>query len=353
MPSAPVPAHQQFERQIARIHHLLEREGSEVIWNDHIPDPDVPSRLRQIDISIRRDGSLTLVECRLHGKPQDVKWIEELIGRRESLGADGVIAVSASGFTTTARKKALNRGVVLRDFAALTPDEIRTWGQERSMMLNYLSFSYVVYTINVAKKSNTHNFPRITAPDGKPVNPLNWYMPLRELMYRDDLVARDGKFTTVTGKVHNPLLVDGESPISIELVAKVQRISNPVPVFSVKGYVDPLNEVRLAEVGKFELGASEFIENRDRLAIYVDLSRLTIPDGCLFESVMTDAGREVPMHLSPIGMIPTVNCRIPIDIRIQVSENQNTQITGRLGILDVVGDEGPDGELSLNALLRV
>jgi hypothetical protein len=56
-----LPPHTKLERQVERIHQLLEVEGSTVTWNDHIPDPDNPSQPRQIDISIRRDGSLTLI----------------------------------------------------------------------------------------------------------------------------------------------------------------------------------------------------------------------------------------------------------------------------------------------------
>jgi hypothetical protein len=114
------PPHKKFEQQVERIHQLLEVEGSTVTWNDHIPDPDNPSRPRQIDVSIRRDGALTLIECRIHKDPQDVTWIEELMGRRTSLKADAVIAVSASGFTTTAREKAAAHGIHLRDLAALS-----------------------------------------------------------------------------------------------------------------------------------------------------------------------------------------------------------------------------------------
>ena len=95
---AELPLHKRFEQQVERIHQLLEAEGSIVTWNDHIPDPDTPTQQRQIDVSVRRDGSLTLIECRIHKDPQDVKWIEELIGRRLSLKADAVIAVSSSGF---------------------------------------------------------------------------------------------------------------------------------------------------------------------------------------------------------------------------------------------------------------
>jgi hypothetical protein len=122
-----LPQHKKFERQVERLHQLLEVEGSIVTWNDHIRDPDYPSQQRQIDISIRRDVSLTLVECRIHKEPQDVRWIEELMGRRTSLNADAVIAVSGSGFTSTAREKAKGHGIHLRDFATLSREEIQNW----------------------------------------------------------------------------------------------------------------------------------------------------------------------------------------------------------------------------------
>ena len=73
-----------FEQQIERIHSLLEESDASVTWNDRVPDPDNPDQARQIDISIKRDGKVTHVECRIHKTPQDVKWIEELIGRRTS-----------------------------------------------------------------------------------------------------------------------------------------------------------------------------------------------------------------------------------------------------------------------------
>lgn len=82
-----------FEQEIHRLHELVERSGAEVTWNDYIPDPDNPSQPRQIDITVRRDGALTIVECRLQKNRQSVKWIEELIGRRSSLRAASAIAV--------------------------------------------------------------------------------------------------------------------------------------------------------------------------------------------------------------------------------------------------------------------
>ena len=36
-------ASENFEKQIHRIHDLVERNGAEVVWNDHIEDPDNPT----------------------------------------------------------------------------------------------------------------------------------------------------------------------------------------------------------------------------------------------------------------------------------------------------------------------
>ena len=79
-------------------------------WNDRIPDPDNPNQPRQIDITVIWDNELTIIECRIHNRKQDVNWIEELMGRRVSLKADAVIAVSASGFTDGAIRAELHPG---------------------------------------------------------------------------------------------------------------------------------------------------------------------------------------------------------------------------------------------------
>ena len=117
-----------FEEKIKRIYDLLADSGSEVKWNDHISDPDNPAQGRQIDVTIKQAGVLTLVECRHHKSRQDVQWIEQLIGRRVSLGAQIVIAVSSSGFTAGAIAKGRKHGIVLRDLQQLTDNEIESWG---------------------------------------------------------------------------------------------------------------------------------------------------------------------------------------------------------------------------------
>ncbi len=137
---------EEFELQIERIHNLIEQPGSKVTWNDRNIDPDNPSQKRQIDITIHRDNKLTLIEYRIHAKKQDVKWIEELLGRRISLKADTVIAVSAKGFTKGAISKAKSYGIILRDTISLTEEEIREWGHQSKVWLTYYNYKDVHLT---------------------------------------------------------------------------------------------------------------------------------------------------------------------------------------------------------------
>jgi len=124
-----------FEKQVYRINELLKNNNEKVTWNDRIIDPDNPSQNRQIDISIKNGQDLTLVECRIHKSVQDVKWIEELIGRKLSMRANAAIGVSASGFTEGAKLKAKAFGIALRDFYTLTEAEIQKWGTKTTVLL--------------------------------------------------------------------------------------------------------------------------------------------------------------------------------------------------------------------------
>ena len=130
-----------FEEKIKRIYDLLADSGAEVKWNDHISDPDNPTQERQINVTLRNAGVLTLVECRQRKSRQDVQWIEQLIGRRVSLGAQIVIAVSSSGFTAGAIAKGRKYGIVLRDLRELTDDEIASWGQRVEITLSFYEYS--------------------------------------------------------------------------------------------------------------------------------------------------------------------------------------------------------------------
>lgn len=86
-----------------------------------------------------------------------MKWVEELIGRRPSLGADEIIGVASAGFTAGARKKAARFGVRLRDFKQLSDEEITNWGGRRvALTLYYYQYSEAVVALGFPEHRIPH-----------------------------------------------------------------------------------------------------------------------------------------------------------------------------------------------------
>lgn len=139
-------ASKEFELQIKRINDVLVQDHADVTWNDRIPDPDNPKQPRQIDITIRRNGDLTHIECRDHKVPQGSKWIEELYGRKISLNAFAMVGVSSSGFTEGAIKKAKRLGIFLCNLSSLTDKEVQSWGKKTKVKFYYYLFSNLEIT---------------------------------------------------------------------------------------------------------------------------------------------------------------------------------------------------------------
>jgi Restriction endonuclease len=283
-----------FERQIERIHRLIETEDSDVTWNDRIPDPDNPSRLRQIDITIRRDGRLTVVECRIHKEAQDVTWIEELIGRRASLRADAIIAVSASGFTSGAKAKAQNFGIILRSLDTLTAEEIRDWGKERRVDLVFYEFCNLTVTFRLPL--NELDTPiSITNTDG---SPISWRTLFEAGMTTFDEEAWDGSLIGFETELFGSITVNGVTPSSMTIGGDVRRLIQEVHLASIVVYSDPAaaGDADHALIAKYELGSSEIIEASEEVSFVVDLSHIEIPPQYLFRRVLFDFGRVVTMR---------------------------------------------------------
>jgi len=265
------PPSEKFERQIERIHQLLENDGAQVTWNDRIPDPDNPSQVRQIDITIRRGNAITLVECRIHKERQDVKWIEELIGRRQSLRAHAVIAVSASGFTTGAIAKAESFGIILRSMGSLSEPEIRSWGKLTEVQLVYYEFTDCLMTFKLPPRSP---FPRqlsLTKLDGTPV-------------------ALRGVFEQLMRNLDDDRRLDDTAGT---LSARVRRVRRDVEVVSVAVYGAPDSDSPDAHVATFDMGAFEILQSGDIVAVVADLSHVNPPPDCFFHGAGMDFGRIV------------------------------------------------------------
>lgn len=102
-----------FEELVTWIQQSV-HEKAQIIPNEKVPDIHT-KKIRQIDISIRLSDGPThlfvMVEVRDHNKPVDVRYIEEINSKKQSVGANAAFIVSRSGFTETALEKANYLGI--------------------------------------------------------------------------------------------------------------------------------------------------------------------------------------------------------------------------------------------------
>lgn len=98
-----------FQGLVTLIQHAMSGTDIRVESPAMIPDTHT-SKQREVDILVSGELAgiqLTVaLECRDHKDPQDITWIDDLIGKYRDLPVDKVIAVSSSGFTGPAIDKA-------------------------------------------------------------------------------------------------------------------------------------------------------------------------------------------------------------------------------------------------------
>jgi len=168
-----------FEELVARIEKRLSPSGSTVTSPDRIRDVRT-GQLRECDATVRYTvGSaavLILIECRERAATQDVTWLEQLATKRTSVGADVVVAVSASPFTTPAREMGAALGIRLRTIDALTDAEIDEWSQSLVIDLVIIERSLTTLTIELAPEApddelrilDSHLSSWTSDPEGSP-----------------------------------------------------------------------------------------------------------------------------------------------------------------------------------------
>lgn len=296
-----------FEHQIRRIHQLIEQPDSVITWNDRIPDPDNPKQPRQIDITIRRDNKLTLVECRIHKEKQDVKWIEELIGRRASLKGDAVIAVSASGFTEGAILKAKKFGIILRDVVSLTEEEISAWGHSTTVTLTFYKYKNVHIIFKVPRELTRPKL--IDAIMKELTNHKNKFYNLFEVISgKLDKQKFNGRIChfKVPASMNDPIFIDDKSIQDISFEARVKPIQKVLCIPSVVVYDAPRvpSSNRNIFVEIVELGNFEITQSSNDVFIAMDLSPIESPKNCHFRFVELDFKRNVTFEKVEILGMP-------------------------------------------------
>lgn len=139
------PEWREFERLVARIEADAGPTGMVVKSPDRIKCR-VTGQPREVDASIRmRAGTsklLITIECRRRSKKQDVTWIEQLVAKRQAIGADHTIAVSASGFSPEAEAAARQHGISLRRTSEFSAEDIN-----KLLKLDFVIFWHKACTV--------------------------------------------------------------------------------------------------------------------------------------------------------------------------------------------------------------
>jgi Restriction endonuclease len=289
-----------FEQLIHRVYQLLAGSEAEVTWNDHILDPDNPARLRQIDITIRQKRVLTIVECRQHKSPQDVQWIEELIGRRVSLGAHAVIAVSSSGFTAGAQAKARRYAIILRSLQQLTDEEIANWGRRVALTLFFYQYFDLEVSLLLECKDILKIKPKKASMElGRDSFVQSLFIAAAEKIGEANLIADEQPGSTVKFGLKlqsNEFRLCGAPVSEVLFKGKARLISLPVAPSVVCGYGDPRKDSIGGEaiVETFEsLADTSIAHGGDRAWTLLDLSELEVPPFCQFRFWRQDSGEEL------------------------------------------------------------
>jgi hypothetical protein len=293
-----------FEQEIHRLYELVEGEGAEVTWSDRIPDPDNPDQSRQIDITVKRGTELTLVECRLHKERQDVKWVEELIGRKQSLRAVSVIGVSASGFTQGAIKKAHAHGIFLRGLDGLTSEEVRSWGCSFDMTMYYYEFKDLELVLLFRPDSISRlDMERLAAELRVfPGRQTLFNVAADELEKLKLLTKDESERKSVTFEFRVRLEgfeLSGEPVLEVGFSGRARLVEQKLTAPALYAYRSPAGaendtSVVVQKSGFGETGA--VIHNAEKVATILDLSGFELPPNSQFRYLRTAANKDMDME---------------------------------------------------------
>lgn len=135
-----------MELLVGNLERALDGTGAVVESPGWLFDRDSESD-REVDVVVRqRVGSVDVVvmlECRDRRETAGVDWIEQVASKRNGVGAARAVAVSTSGFSSGARRKALSLGVELREVVEVESREVLEWLQLREMRLSLMRSSVV------------------------------------------------------------------------------------------------------------------------------------------------------------------------------------------------------------------
>lgn len=118
--------------------------------NERIKDIDT-GKLRQVDITIKLSDGPTeffgIVEVRDRNRPIGVRYVEEISGKKRSVGADAAFLVSKSGFTKTAISKAKQISMRILSYEEAKSEDWGGWIRCRTFSVLQLTYENPLVTL--------------------------------------------------------------------------------------------------------------------------------------------------------------------------------------------------------------
>jgi hypothetical protein len=289
-----------FEQLNARIHRLLAASTASITWNASIRDPDDTAEMRQIDVLIEEGGRLASVECRYRDGAQSVMWVEELIGRKQSLALDTMIGVAVDGFSKLAQKKAARYGILLYDFRSLTDQEIASWTGSATIDATFVQFQPLSITAGI-HHSNEYRLPADVNANLKFRRKGKDGFGIVMDSIRDDGAAHPGIARTVPLDFRD-FDVEG-IPLTLLRADYVARlVSIKANCAAVEAVASPSTPVPLRDltVQRFDHAVTEVIRNQNEVHLVIDASTIRPPQDSIlhemriaFQSPVTLKGYEL------------------------------------------------------------
>lgn len=285
-----------FEKITTRLIRVLSLDGSEVKHNARITDRDT-NKSRQVDILVSKGSKTIHYECRHHAVPQDVKWIEELIGRKQSLGADEMVGVSSSGFTGPALVKAKAHSIGLLDLREMSEVSIL---RLPTITYEYYHFKDVIVHFGFARF--------IQALDAFALIPslkLNSYEVFEQFVdaVRDrvDFNASQIFWFPVCWSKMRRLGFQSEITNAPRRIHVSGTVCRERVTISVKSSYDIMDSLILAWVGSihyFGFDGCHFLKTKSAQEFLVNTAILNLPQGAAMTAVGFSSDACMPVQLS-------------------------------------------------------
>lgn len=165
-----------FEELVTKIQKDLSPNAI-VTPNDKIKG-HITGRMRQVDVSIRQQvgqfNILIAIDCKDRSVPVDVKGVEEFIGIIQDIGANKGAIVSATGFTSTAIKRAESSGLNLYRLVDAEKHDWQTLALI-PVLCNFAklkSYSFNIKTTSPYLPSENPEKIMLFNENGKPINAI-------------------------------------------------------------------------------------------------------------------------------------------------------------------------------------